>query len=53
MTNYYNQWTIDNSGQMKRFPEYKNAILNNDLGLFAAVTYPTADWHKIEKLIKW
>jgi hypothetical protein len=53
MINNYNQWAIDNSGQMKRFPKYTNAILNSDLGFFSAVTYPTADWHRIEKLIKW
>jgi hypothetical protein len=53
MIKYCNQWAIDNSGQMKRFPKYTNAILNSDLGLFSAVTYPTADWHRIEKLIKW
>jgi hypothetical protein len=53
MIKYCNQWAIDNSEQMKRFPKYRNAILNSDLGLFAAITYLTANRHKIEKLIKW
>lgn len=38
---------------MGTIDKYRNVIRKSDCGLFAAVVYPTADWHRIEKLMKW
>ena len=53
MDRYCSQWAIDSCGAMGRIDKYRNAIRKSDCGLFAAVVYPSADWHRIEKLMKW
>ncbi|XP_054162236.1 uncharacterized protein LOC128960190 [Oppia nitens] len=53
MDRYCTQWAVDNCGQMGQHNRYRRAIENSDCGLFAAVTYPGANWHRCEKLMKW
>ena len=38
---------------MNQFEKYRTKINKSDCGLFAAVTYPGANWHRCEKLMKW
>lgn len=53
MERYCSQWAINTSGPMRFNERYVAAIRNSDLGFFSAVTFPTANWHRIEKLMKW
>lgn len=53
MERYCSQWAINTSGPMRANQRYINSIRNSDLGFFSAVTFPTANWHRIEKLMKW
>lgn len=53
MQRYCAEWAIANSGPMRHNAQCVEAIRNSDLGIFAAITFPTANWHRLEKLIKW
>lgn len=53
MERYCSQWAINTSGPMRANEHYVASIRNSDLGFFSAVTFPTANWHRIEKLMKW
>ena len=53
MDRYCTQWAVDNCGPMAQCSRLKNKIERSDCGLFAAVTYPTANWHRCQTLMKW
>ncbi|KAI2809388.1 hypothetical protein BLOT_000537, partial [Blomia tropicalis] len=53
MDSYCCQWAINTSGPMRMNSRYVSSIRNSDLGFFSAVTFPTANWHRMEKLMKW
>ena len=53
MDGYCCQWAVNNSGPMRSNKTYVDSIQRSDLGFFSAVCFPTANWHRIEKLMKW
>lgn len=53
MERYCAEWAINNSGPMRNNEKYCRSIRNADIGIFSAITFPTANWHRMEKLVKW
>lgn len=54
MEQYCYGWVIDHIGitiANRRY--FIDSIKNSDLGLYSACTFTTANWHRLEKLIKW
>ncbi|CAG2108354.1 unnamed protein product [Medioppia subpectinata] len=53
MDRYCTQWAIDNCGPMREHQKYRTNIRDSDCGLWAAVVYPSANWHRCQTLMKW
>lgn len=54
MEQYCYRWVIDHIGiSISNRRHFIDSIQNSDLGLYSACTFTTANWHRLEKLIKW
>ncbi|KAH9517728.1 hypothetical protein DERF_008370 [Dermatophagoides farinae] len=53
MIRYCYEWAIDNSGPLRKHQAFVDSIRNSDLGLYSACCFPSANFHRLEKLMKW